>query len=57
MGGVWALLYPYFQGLTMLVSPSYVLGVMALARVTFGWGNIRQISEGYGIQGGQDCSY
>ena len=40
----------------MLVSPSSVLGVMALARGTFGWGQIRKIAEGYGIRGGQDCS-
>ena len=40
----------------MLVSPSSVLGVMALARGTFGWGQIRKIAERYGIWGGQDCS-
>ena len=56
MGDVWALLYPYFQGRAMLVSPESVLGFMALARVTFGWGQIRNIAERYGIRGGQDFS-
>ena len=56
MGGLWALFLPYFQVRSMLASTRYVLSVMALARGTFGWGQIRKIAEGYGIRGGQDCS-
>ena len=40
----------------MLFSPISILGVMTLARSNFGWGQIREIDEGYRIRGGQDCS-
>ena len=56
MGGLWALFRPYFKVRSMLVSTRSVLSVMALARGTFGWGQIREIAEGYVIRGGQECS-
>ena len=53
---MWDLLHPYFYDRDMIVSTISIQGVMTLAKGTFWWGQIREIAEGYGIWGDQECS-